>query len=485
MIDFIIKLILVLLVVFTPVAFGSIDVWAFSLMELGIFLIMILWSAQNLSLGFHPAIRDPRPAASPDSELKAGNSKLSRSAIRHPQFVIILLFLLLVLFQMLPLPPAILKLISPRTYDLRSILSPFSFQLSALSSELSFPISLVSFGTQIEFFKWLAYFGLFFLLLRWGAFRDDRSITRHLLLAILLVGFAESLYGMLEFFSGHKHILNLEGESLVSSVTGTFINRNYFAGYLLMVIPLSLGYLFSREGFQRTRFTGWRNRLSSLDGKSALIAFGVVVMVLALLFSASRMGIMSLLLSFSLISFLFRNPGRERSSSKTAVLIFSLAVLWAAWIGLDAVISRFFTVSEGFQERWRIWADTFRIFKDFPLLGSGLGTFTQIFPSYRSFYIRGVVTHAENDFLQLLSEVGLVGMGLLAILFLYLFLKAVSEIRSLSRRDPQRYIAIGGMVGILALMFHSLVERNIQVPSNAFLYTVLWGIVLTRRSKDA
>lgn len=294
----------------------------------------------------------------------------------------------------------------------------------------------------------------------------------------MLVGVAESLYGMFEFFSGHRHILHLDGSALISSVTGTFINRNYLAGYLLMVIPLSVGYLFSRETISTNRFMGWRHWLSSLDGKTLLIGFSVIVMVLGLLFTASRMGILSLLLSFSLISFLFRNPEKGKRFSKTVVLIFGLALLWAAWIGLDAVISRFFSVSEGFEERWKIWGNTFQIFKDFPLFGSGLGTFVQVFPMYRSFHIRGLVTHAENDFLQLASEVGLVGVGLLLILFLFLLYKAISGIRSLSHRESGRYIGIGGLVGILALMFHSIAERNIQVPSNALLYTILWAIVL-------
>ena len=143
------------------------------------------------------------------------------------------------------------------------------------------------------------------------------------------------------------------------------------------------------------------------------------------------------------------------------------------------MISRFFSASEGLKGRWSLWVDTFEILKDFPVLGSGLGTFTEVFSMYRSFHIVGLHTHAENDFLQLASEVGLLGVGPLLVLFLFLFHKAASGIRSLSPEEPQRYIGIGGLVGILALMFHSIVERNIQVPANAFLYTFLWAIVLT------
>ncbi len=444
------------LIIFTPIAFGSVELWAFSLMELGILLIIILWAIQLFIFGPNS---EPRP---PPSAIGHQPSALL--------FILLSLFLLLLLFQMLPLPPNILKAISPQTYNLRLQLQVTSDQL------LMTPLSFVPFATRIEFFKWLTLSGFFLFLLSWKYF-DQRAI-RKLILVVLCVGVFESLYGMFEFFSGHKHILHLKMDHLISSVTGTFINRNAFAGYLLMVIPLSMGYLFSREPHQMGHPMGWRLRLSSLDGKSLLIAFGIVLMILSLLFSASRMGIASLLLSFSLISLLFRNPEGGKRLSRPSILILSLALLWAAWVGLDAVISRFFTTSESFEDRWTIWVNTFRIIKDYPLFGTGLGTLVQVFPMYRSFHIRGLVTHAENDFLQLIAEDGLLGIGLLGILFFYLFYCGVSGIRSLSFRDPKRYIGMGGIVGILALMFHSLVERNIQIPANAFLYTFLWGIVL-------
>jgi hypothetical protein len=121
---------------------------------------------------------------------------------------------------------------------------------------------------------------------------------------------------------------------------------------------------------------GWRHRLSSLDGKTLLIAFGIILMILGLLFSASRMGIVSLLFSFTLISFLFGESQRGQRFSRATVWIFGLAFLWAAWIGLDAVVSRFFTVSESFEERWRFWVNTVQIFKDFLLTSARLTPIT-------------------------------------------------------------------------------------------------------------
>ena len=466
MLDKAIKIILIFLLIFTPIAFGSMELWAFSLMELGILLVIILFAIDKIiiSVRNNPITHSPINA-SPHLHINAST--------HLPIYAVLSFFLLLILLQMLPLPSGIIKIISPKTYALHHA-------LSSASPALTFHLSFVPFATKIELIKWLTLSGFFLFLLNWKLF--NRNIMNHLIIVIMLVGIGESLYGMLEFFSGHRYILNLDMK--VSSVTGTFINRNYFAGYLLMVIPLGVGYFFSREAFQRSRFMGWRHWLSSLDGKTLLIAFGIILMILGLLFSASRMGIVSLLLSFSLMSFLFRKSQKGQRFSKTTVLIFGLALLWAAWIGLDAVISRFFTLSESFEERWKIWLNTFQIFKDFPLLGSGLGTFVHVFPMYRSFHIQGLVTHAENDFLQLLSEVGLIGIGLLLFVFVFLFFRAVLAIRSFHSRYSQKYIGMGGMVGILALMFHSLVERNIQVPANAFLFTFIWAVILRVSTKE-
>ncbi len=454
-----IQLLLVVLILFTPIAFGSVELWAYSLMELGILFIIILWAFQTgvfrlrtSEKSFHSAFRIPHPAL---------------------PVVLLGLFLLLILFQTISLPSGILKILSPKTFALRSA-------LSLEDSASRFPLSFFPLLTQIEFFKWFALAGFFVFLLGWRPLEQSDRTRKQLLLAVMTAGVLESLYGMFEFFSGHRHILHVAAENLVSSATGTFINRNYFAGYLLMVIPLSMGFLFSREAARTGRYRGWRHWLSSLDGKTLLIGFGVVVMILGLLFSASRMGILSLLISFSLISLFFRRPRKERAFSRGSILILGLAILWAAWIGLDAVINRFFTGSEDFKERWAYWVITFQIYKDFPMFGSGLGTFLQVFPMYRSFHITGLVTHAENDFLQLLSEVGTLGAGLLAVLFFFLLWRTFSGIRALSTAEPERYIAIGGLVGILALMFHSLVERNIQVPANAFLYTFIFALILRR-----
>ena len=475
-----IQIILIFLLIFTPVVFGSMDIWAFSLMELGILLILSLYAIQAIlfHVSGNPAYGPPNAEANGQGTKNFYSAKKKFSVF---PLALLFLFLAVILFQLIPLPSEIVKFLSPKTFEIRQLLSCLSLNLPPSSIPASqfpaIPLSVYPFATQVEFFKWMSLIGLFLFLI-YGRLLDDSRIRNRLILVITLVGAGEAFYGMIEFFSGHRHILFLDDSSSMTSVSGTFINPNYFAGYLLMVIPLATGYLLSRLAIQADHSADWRQILSSLEGKNLLIGFGIIMMILGLFFSASRIGIISLLLSFSLLAILFRDRQRGKWFSKTPILVVGLALLWAAWIGIDAVISRFFTAPEGLKMRWMIWADTFKILKDFPLLGSGLGTFAQVFPMYRSFHIQGSVTHAENDLLQVTSDVGLIGMGFLIPLFVYLFYEAAIRIRSLSPKDAQRHIAIGSVGSILALIFHSTVERNLQIPANSFIFIFIWALIL-------
>ena len=140
MFDILIKLILIFLIVFTPIAFGSVELRAFSLMELGILLIIILWAIQSL---LRPALRrvqgSPEPCKvqglSPEPYMVQGELQSPHSAFA---MLFLSLFLFLILFQLLPLPSGVLKVVSPKTWALRHqlLITNSSFELSALSFPL-------------------------------------------------------------------------------------------------------------------------------------------------------------------------------------------------------------------------------------------------------------------------------------------------------------------------------------------------------------
>src|SRR4030042_4539880 len=129
MIDKIIKILLIALIIFTPLAFGSMEIWAFSLMELGILLIIILWALQTGIVRFLPS-KKSADSAIDDPDL-SGPGREAQSPV---PFVLLALFLLLILFQTISLPSGVLKILSPKTFALRSA-------LSLGPSASSFPIS--------------------------------------------------------------------------------------------------------------------------------------------------------------------------------------------------------------------------------------------------------------------------------------------------------------------------------------------------------
>ena len=118
--NYLIKFILVVLIIFTPMAFGSNELWAFSLMELGILLIIIRWAFQSAIFTLRsPGVAGAKDGRNPWPVQCGANFTGPQSAM---VIVLLSLFLLLILFQLLPLPPGILKTLSPKTFELRNSL---------------------------------------------------------------------------------------------------------------------------------------------------------------------------------------------------------------------------------------------------------------------------------------------------------------------------------------------------------------------------
>lgn len=127
--------------------------------------------------------------------------------------------------------------------------------------------------------------------------------------------------------------------------------------------------------------------------------------------------------------------------------------------------------------RSAVWRDTLAIFKDFPYFGTGLGTFSHIFPVYKTVPITGFFTHAENDYLQLASETGIIGV-LLGFLFLvglfWLGLRTLAKIND----GLLAGVLIGSLGACVAILLHSMVDFNLYIPANALLFTLMVSLIV-------
>jgi O-antigen ligase len=113
-----------------------------------------------------------------------------------------------------------------------------------------------------------------------------------------------------------------------------------------------------------------------------------------------------------------------------------------------------------------------RIWRDFPFFGTGLGTFGSISSMYKTTLDQVLYTHAHNDYLELLSNTGLVGFILVA-LFFGLYFKIIIKAWLKRNNDYVVCLGLGGICSILGMLVYSLLDFNLQIPANALLFFII------------
>jgi O-antigen ligase len=202
----------------------------------------------------------------------------------------------------------------------------------------------------------------------------------------------------------------------------------------------------------------------------------------ALLLSASRGGIISLAVQI-VILFLLLLVRRVRSRHiLVGGMVVLCAVLAVSWIGVHQVLQRFtgyqsLEVTEGKRAAMR--RDTWKIFLDHPLIGTGLGTLQMVFPRYDSLYDGKIVNHTHNDYLEALAETGVLG-GLCCVWFLGVLL--LDSLRGLAELGSSfgASLNLSGLVACCGLLIHSLVDFNLHIPANAMLFVVAAHLATVR-----
>ena len=194
---------------------------------------------------------------------------------------------------------------------------------------------------------------------------------------------------------------------------GPFVNKNHFAGWMLMAIPLVLGYLgaiVSRAVTVRSTVRDWVIWLSSREANQAVLAgFAVVLMGLSLVLTLSRSGMLSL--AVALILWGYVAVRREHGALGRSAIVFGLAfssILIVAWDGTDTIAARFAAADTvTFGGRLPIWRSALDMLQNFWLTGSGLNTYGIAALFYPDTISGRHLQEAHNDYLQLAIEGGL------------------------------------------------------------------------------
>ena len=388
----------------------------------------------------------------------------------------ILPFLCLVLLQTIPLPLRVVSWLSPNR------LFPGLQAALTLGAAHWATLSLYPHDTLLGFFKLLAYLAAFVLAAYAFEAREGKNVLTR---GLIVLGSLEAAYGIVQYLTGYQKIFGFTKQFYIDDATGTYINRNHFAGFLELVIPFAAMMVFynlqslSAHGVpERRRLRGGRYSLS-LHPPILFYVFIVILLLIAVVFSRSRMGIFSVLASLILMAFLGRLGGGRRAWMVITLLVIACSMTYAVWIGLDPVISRFETLTPSALEdpsgRVAIWKQASGIIRHYPTVGTGLGTFVVAFRRYQTTSLDFLVDHAHNDYLEVTTDTGILGAALLFIPIIGLLFKMI--LAYVEARNPYRRSVLLACIGSsAALLIHSLTDFNLQIPANALLFAVILGI---------
>jgi O-antigen ligase len=371
--------------------------------------------------------------------------------------------------QLIPLPRFLLQLISPTTVD---TLAKLKETVPAFH-----PVSLVPFLTL----ETLAHFLVFVFM---GLLLTRMNLKRREMMGILTVivysGVFQAVFGLAKYFSGNRKfflLFHTQKQDVYSNyLTGTIGNPNHFAFYLELVFPIALAILFMQVDSLKIypSFQERMHQVVDFKNKSLLFFGGILLIGLAILLTGSRAGIITIALSALVFVQLSVYLAGKKEIRKRLKWIFIVVILFASLVGIQSTIEKFMKSPLASSGRMTRWPDSLEMVLDFPVAGTGFGTYKYAFFLYDSEGIKWS-THAHNDYLEILSDGG--AAGLLAFAFLaWGFMNAYVR-RWWERRHPQiKMVGIGILTAFFAAMFHSLFDFSLRIPANMLVLVVLAGI---------
>lgn len=332
----------------------------------------------------------------------------------------------------------------------------------------------------------LAYSLLFVMIISLFHTRKRLSI---LLATLVFSGTLQAFWGALMTLSGVEWLLTGPKTTYLGDATGTFINRNHLAGYLEMTLACGIGLLLALRDNRPFR---WRNVLELLMGPKARLRLALVVMVIALVMTHSRMGNTAFFTSLLLVGGLFVLMEKEHrlrnSLILTSIIVIDMLVI-SQYFGLEKLKDRLINtrlhdvvvngevVQQANEVRDDVFGYAIPLLMERPLTGQGAGSFEAVFPQYPGQDIRLNFDHAHNDYIQFAIEFGLLGslpLAAFVLLALWHALKALWRRESVYRSG----VGFGAAMGISALLIHSSTDFNLQIPANAATLVVLCAIAV-------
>jgi O-antigen ligase len=255
---------------------------------------------------------------------------------------------------------------------------------------------------------WAAYGMIFFIVTQ--CLRRTRWIKVFAWFFIVF-GFLVALFAMVQQFTWNGKLYWVAANQYGGMVYGPYVDHAHYAGLMEMLVPIPLVFAMMNR---------WPKSLRVLFAFVALLMAGTIFLSRSLggmLAFGAQMVVLAIIAAL-----------RERSKRQVPLMLL-MATCFAVWLillspgGISERIARLHDPlgKAGAGDRIAIVKDSLKMIRSRPVFGWGLGTFPEVYPSYRSFYTNYFVNEAHNDYVQVAVETGLAGFALvcwfIAILF--------------------------------------------------------------------
>jgi len=426
---------LCVILIFSGVAFGAVDTWALGVLSLFSGLIVIFWIADAW---------------------RKNEFRFSSNVLQVPLLALVFTGLV----QLLPLGDSV-----------------FSNDLLSLSASNS--LSLAPYATRFAVIQLFVYYVFFAAAL---TFINNHQRVKKIVVTVVIFGSIMAFYGILQDLANFEEIYGLR-VTRQATPFASFVNSHHFATFMEMTIGITLALLFGR---------------ATKKDKQLLLIIAAVIMGMAIIFTSSRGGFLSFLgvLGFIIAANLLKKqPGEEKFSDEEetrnyrqnfALLGGGFALLLILFgsvllLGGNEPLLRGIglqnpdDVSNG---RTHFWEIALKNFLHNPILGSGLDSYGTIFSKYDTWSGMYRVEYAHNDYLQILSDAGIIGFACVAA-FVFLLFKQGLKIIDKNSDVFGRNVAIGALAGCFGVLIHSFFDFPLRTPSNAFFFLALATLATT------
>lgn len=390
--------------------------------------------------------------------------------------------LIFCVFQSIPLPLSLIEVLSPARAERVAMVNRLA-QTSQASVTISEHGQLSLAPTILLFSLVIYYCALKMVLLR------EEKFFRTLSVIIVLIGSMEALYGLFQFVSPRIGILWLPLTGGRAS-HGTIIYRNQYASFLNMCWPLAIALAsvhlqsFLKEMPLSKKKKSIKERIRRMDETvkyAPLYFLATGIMLLSVIFSLSRGGMIAMLLVMVLLNF-YLPISRKNKLIFIGLLIFFISS-YGALLGLDTVITRFDSIGQSGATRFETYMASIPMLMDHVLTGIGFGSYSLLSPVYLKGFPPNIQwDHVHNEYLQLTIELG---VPFATVFFLWLgavmssvglkLFKIVGD--QPENLDASIIIAGGAFCGLMGFLAHGLADFGWRLPANLFYAVTLAALI--------